>query len=247
MDLFYFLQILAGIVAVIFVLCPHEWAHAYVATKCGDGTPKAYGRLTLIPIKHLDPVGFICCAIVGFGWAKPVPINPYNFKNYRKGLFMTAVAGVVVNYLIAFFAFLIFTLLNHFVFNDVILISEGAIYYSVHDALGYLGFFVCLIFYLIYAYSLSVFVFNLLPLYPLDGFRVVESFTRQVNPVRRFLREYGQVILIILVVESFICDLMVRYGVSWAEYADILGYILYFATDIIGYPIQAAWGWIAGI
>ena len=247
MDLFYFLQILAGIVAVIFVLCPHEWAHAYVATKCGDGTPKAYGRLTLNPIKHLDPVGFICCAIVGFGWAKPVPINPYNFKNYRKGLFMTAVAGVVVNYLIAFFAFLIFTLLNHFVFNYVILISEGAIYYSVHDALGYLGFFVCLIFYLIYAYSLSVFVFNLLPLYPLDGFRVVESFTRQVNPVRRFLREYGQVILIILVVESFICDLMVRYGVSWAEYADILGYILYFATDIIGYPIQAAWGWIAGI
>ena len=247
MDLFYFLQILAGIVAVIFVLCPHEWAHAYVATKCGDGTPKAYGRLTLNPIKHLDPVGFICCAIVGFGWAKPVPINPYNLKNYRKGLFMTAVAGVVVNYLIAFFAFLIFTLLNHFVFNDVILISEGAIYYSVHDALGYLGFFVCLIFYLIYAYSLSVFVFNLLPLYPLDGFRVVESFTRQVNPVRRFLREYGQVILIILVVESFICDLMVRYGVSWAEYADILGYILYFATDIIGYPIQAAWGWIAGI
>ena len=247
MDLFYFLQILAGIVAVIFVLCPHEWAHAYVATKCGDGTPKAYGRLTLNPIKHLDPVGFICCAIVGFGWAKPVPINPYNFKNYRKGLFMTAVAGVVVNYLIAFFAFLIFTLLNHFVFIDVILISEGAIYYSVHDALGYLGFFVCLIFYLIYAYSLSVFVFNLLPLYPLDGFRVVESFTRQVNPVRRFLCEYGQVILIILVVESFICDLMVRYGVSWAEYADILGYILYFATDIIGYPIQAAWGWIAGI
>ena len=247
MDLFYFLQILAGIVAVIFVLCPHEWAHAYVATKCGDGTPKAYGRLTLNPIKHLDPVGFICCAIVGFGWAKPVPINPYNFKNYRKGLFMTAVAGVVVNYLIAFFAFLIFTLLNHFVFNDVILISEGAIYYSVHDALGYLGFFVCLIFYLIYAYSLSVFVFNLLPLYPLDGFRVEESFTRQVNPVRRFLREYGQVILIILVVDSFICDLMVRYGVSWAEYADILGYILYFATDIIGYPIQAAWGWIAGI
>ena len=173
MDLFYFLQILAGIVAVIFVLCPHEWAHAYVATKCGDGTPKAYGRLTLNPIKHLDPVGFICCAIVGFGWAKPVPINPYNFKNYRKGLFMTAVAGVVVNYLIAFFAFLIFTLLNHFVFNDVILISEGAIYYSVHDALGYLGFFVCLIFYLIYAYSLSVFVFNLLPLYPLDGLSLI--------------------------------------------------------------------------
>ena len=102
-----FIYYLSSILAVIFVLCPHEWGHAFAATKCGDGTAKAYGRLTLNPIKHLDPLGFVCCALVGFGWAKPVPINPYNFKNYRKGLFLTAIAGVLVNYLIAFVVYLL--------------------------------------------------------------------------------------------------------------------------------------------
>lgn len=240
----------ASIAAVIFVLCPHEWGHAFVATKCGDGTPKAYGRLTLNPIKHLDPVGFICCALVGFGWAKPVPINPNNFRNYRRGLFLTAVAGVVVNYIVAFFAFLLCALFSHFVFNDIIFIIEGELYYnyySLNSAIDYLGYFICLFFYLLYAYSLSVFVFNLLPLYPLDGFRVVESLTRQVNPVRRFLRNYGQMILIILIVESFICDILVDFGIDWAGYCDILGYVMYFATHIIGYPIQVAWGWILAL
>ncbi len=228
------INLLAGVVAVIFVLAPHEWGHAFAATKCGDGTPKAYGRLTLNPIKHLDPVGFVCCALVGFGWAKPVPINPYNFKNYRKGLFLTAIAGVVVNYIIAFFAYLLFALFVRFAFNPML---------SVNDFTYYLGWFVYFTLGNIFAYSLSVFVFNLLPLYPLDGFRVVESCTRQFNPVRRFLRNYGQMILIILIVESFICDILSRY-VGWAGYFDILGYIMYFATDIIGYPIKAAWGWI---
>lgn len=95
----------------------------------------------------------------------------------------------------------------------------------------------------IYSFSLAVFVFNLLPLYPLDGFRVVESCTRQINPVRRFLRNYGQMILIILIAESFICDILSDY-VEWAKYCDILGYVMYFATDIIGYPIKLAWDWI---
>ena len=95
----------------------------------------------------------------------------------------------------------------------------------------------------IYSFSLAVFVFNLLPLYPLDGFRVVESCTRQINPVRRFLRNYGQMILIILIAESFICDILSDY-VEWAKYCDILGYVMYFATDIIGYPMKLAWDWI---
>lgn len=243
MDIFDLLQIAAGFIAVIFILAPHEWAHAFVATKCGDGTPMSYGRVTLNPLKHLDPVGFLCCAVVGFGWAKPVPINPANFKNYRKGLFLTAIAGVVMNYIIAFIAYLIFILFSHLVFNDVILVIDGIIYYNINDTLGYVGFFISLIFYLIYAYSLSVFLFNLLPLYPLDGFRIVESCTREINPVRRFLRNYGQMILIILIAESFICGVLENY-VSWAHYCDILGYILDFATDIIGFPIRAAWDWI---
>lgn len=232
-----FIYYLSSILAVIFVLCPHEWGHAFAATKCGDGTAKAYGRLTLNPIKHLDPLGFVCCALVGFGWAKPVPINPYNFKNYRKGLFLTAIAGVLVNYLIAFFVYLLYVLFVRFALAEML--TLGAF-------MSYLGKFIFYTLLNIYSFSLAVFVFNLLPLYPLDGFRVVESCTRQINPVRRFLRNYGQMILIILIAESFICDILSDY-VEWAEYCDILGYVMYFATDIIGYPIKLAWEWILKI
>ena len=229
-----FIYYLSSILAVIFVLCPHEWGHAFGATKCGDGTAKAYGRLTLNPIKHLDPLGFVCCALVGFGWAKPVPINPYNFKNYRKGLFLTAIAGVLVNYLIAFVVYLLYVLFVRFALAEMLTLGAFMSY------LGELIFYTLLN---IYSFSLAVFVFNLLPLYPLDGFRVVESCTRQINPVRRFLRNYGQMILIILIAESFICDILSDY-VEWAKYCDILGYVMYFATDIIGYPIKLAWDWI---
>lgn len=232
-----FIYYLSSILAVIFVLCPHEWGHAFAATKCGDGTAKAYGRLTFNPIKHLDPLGFVCCALVGFGWAKPVPINPYNFKNYRKGLFLTAIAGVLVNYLIAFVVYLLYVLFVRFALAEML--TLGAF-------MSYLGKFIFYTLLNIYSFSLAVFVFNLLPLYPLDGFRVVESCTRQINPVRRFLRNYGQMILIILIAESFICDILSDY-VEWAEYCDILGYVMYFATDIIGYPIKLAWDWILKI
>ena len=92
----------ASVLAIIFVLVPHEFAHAAVAYANGDPTPKLNGRITLNPIKHFDPIGFVMCALVGFGWARPVPINSANFKHYKLGLFTTAIAGVVANYLIAF-------------------------------------------------------------------------------------------------------------------------------------------------
>ena len=243
MNLTDLILLLAGVIATVFVLAPHEYAHAFVAYKCGDGTAKAMGRLTLNPIKHLDPIGFLCCAFVGFGWAKPVPVNPYNFKNYRRGLFLTANAGVCANYIIAFVAYLVFALVDHFIFNDIIMVDNGMIMYYTDGALGYLGITVCLIFYLIYAYSLSVFVFNLLPLNPLDGFRIVEACTRELNPVRRFLNDYGQMILIILVVESYICTIVGNYA-DWVNNFNILNYVMNFATEIIGFPIKAAWDWI---
>ena len=81
------IEIVAGLIAVIFIFAPHEFAHGFIAYKCGDPTAKMQGRLTLNPVKHLDPAGFILCAVAGFGWAKPVPVNPNNFRKYRKGLF----------------------------------------------------------------------------------------------------------------------------------------------------------------
>lgn len=234
------LFLLASLIAVVFVFAPHEYAHAFVAYKNGDPTAKMRGRMTLNPFKHIDPAGFVLCALVGFGWAKPVPVDPYNFRNYKKGMFTTAVAGVIVNYIIAFFAYLIYVVIYRF-------FDPGDSTFLI-----YFEYFLRMIFYLIFAYSLYSFVFNLLPLYPLDGFRVVEAATRQVNPVQRFLRNYGQLILIILLIESFLCGFVAErvnnvQVATIVNYLDILGYVGWFARNIIGYPITAAWGWILAL
>jgi Zn-dependent protease len=224
---------LARVLALIFVFTPHEYAHAYAAYKCGDPTAKLRGRMTLNPAKHIDPVGFVGCVLVGFGWAKPVPVDPYNFRNYRKGMFLTSIAGVIANYIVAFIAYLLYVLAYKYLVLEL----------GLTGGITYLFDFVQTFFYMVFALSLYSFVFNLLPLYPLDGFRVVEAFTRQVNPVQRFLRQYGFAILVILMVESFVCDVLSDY-VAIFSYFNILGYISYFATQIIGYPIRMAWNWI---
>ncbi|MEG1711206.1 MAG: site-2 protease family protein [Clostridia bacterium] len=97
-----FLAAIGFIVAILSALILHEIAHGFVAYKCGDNTAKSLGRLSLNPLKHLDLFGTICMLIVGFGWAKPVPINPYNFRNGRKGMFLVSIAGVTTNILLSF-------------------------------------------------------------------------------------------------------------------------------------------------
>ena len=234
----YLITIAASVIAVLFVFIPHELAHAFVAYKNGDYTAKMYGRLTLNPLKHIDSLGIVLCIFTGFGWAKPVPINPANFTHCRRGLFTTAVAGVITNYIIAFIAYPLYLVISVYALPEI----EAA------TSLYYLVSFFDRIFFLIFLYSLSVFIFNLLPLYPLDGFRVVESLTREVNPVRRFLRNYGYYILIFLVLESFLCDKLVQYtDLSIFEYFDILGYVQWFARNIIGFPITALWNAVFGL
>lgn len=229
------IEILAGLIAVIFVFAPHEFAHALIAYKCGDATAKYSGRMTLNPIKHLDITGFLLCVFTGFGWAKPVPVNSSNFKHYRSGLFFTSIAGVVANFIIAFLAYPL-----------LLLITQYAV--PVGQAAQYATLFGETVFLYIFIYSLGVFMFNLLPLHPLDGFRIVEAFTREMNPVRRFLKNYGMWILIILVLESFLCYVLQRYaGLPIAKYFDILGYVKWFAVNIIGFPITSLWNAIFGI
>lgn len=229
---------IASIIAVLFVLIPHEFAHGFIAYKNGDTTAKMYGRLTLNPVKHFDPIGFILCIFTGFGWAKPVPINPYNFKKYRVGLFTTAIAGVVTNYIIAFIAYPLYLLFY------VVLIQHTEAGGFAFYTLDFFG----TVFYLIYLYSLTIFVFNILPFNPLDGFRIVESLTRELNPIRRFLRNYGPYILIFLVVESFICTKIVQYtDLEYFRYFNFLGYYLNWFAKLIGFPISALWELIFGI
>ena len=113
----YFIDIILRLPAVIIAITVHEFAHAFVAYKLGDNSAKAMGRLSLNPIKHIDPVGFLCLLLFRFGWASPVPVNSRNFKNPKLGLFLTTIAGPLSNLILAFggcFVYTAFSLLAQF-------------------------------------------------------------------------------------------------------------------------------------
>lgn len=148
-------------VFVVFCTLPvHEYAHALVATKLGDDTPRLKGRLTLAPLAHIDLIGALMIFLVGFGYAKPVPVNPRRFNrkvNMRTGMALTALAGPVANIIMAFiFMFL----------------SNGAVV-AVYKTGSLLAQIVMYFFYFAAQVNVSLAVFNLLPIPPLDGSRIV--------------------------------------------------------------------------
>ena len=108
-------------VCILFSLILHECAHGWVAWKCGDPTAKMLGRLTQNPMKHLDPFGTICMVFLRVGWAKPVPINPRNFRNYRRDYIMVSLAGIVTNLLLFIASLTAAALLCHVIYKPVIL------------------------------------------------------------------------------------------------------------------------------
>ena len=221
-DLFY---ILAQFLAVTVVLTFHEFAHAFAAYKCGDATAKYSGRLTLNPTKHFDLIGLIMFAVAGFGWAKPVPVNPYNFKNYRKGSFWTSAAGIMMNYAMAFLFYPIFVLM--------------VVYVCPIFAGQYMQGFLHALFYSLFACSLSFCVFNLLPFYPLDGFRIIDAVNTKRGKVYQFLRDKGHYVLLGLILVHILAG-----RVPMLSAIDLLGYALNFAIDIFGRPITLFWNWI---
>ena len=217
------ITLLASFFAVMVVLSFHEFAHAFVAYKCGDPTAKINGRCSLNPMVHFDLLGLIMFTFEGFGWAKPVPINPLNFNHYRRGLTLTAIAGVVMNLIMAFLLFPIYKLVVLY----------------VNIPLWPIQTFVEMLFMLLWTYSISFCVFNLIPLAPLDGWRVVEALNRRHGRVYRFFERYGSIILLILIAIHFVSGYFTVLG-----YIDILGYILDFAVNIVAWPITAFWGLI---
>jgi metal-dependent protease len=217
------ITLLASFFAVMVVLSFHEFAHAFVAYKCGDPTAKINGRCSLNPMVHFDLLGLIMFTFAGFGWAKPVPVNPLNFNHYRRGLTLTAIAGVVMNLIMAFLLFPIYKLVVLY----------------VNIPLWPIQTFVEMLFMLLWTYSISFCVFNLIPLAPLDGWRVVEALNRRHGRVYRFFERYGSIILLILIAIHFVSGYFTVLG-----YIDILGYILDFAVNIVAWPITAFWGLI---
>lgn len=225
------IALLASLCAVTIVLTLHEFSHAFVAYKCGDPTPKFAGRLTLNPLRHFDLLGLALFAFAGFGWAKPVPINPNNFRHYRRGLAFTAIAGVVVNYLSVFLLYPLAMVVQRYVSTPFFLLND----------------FLNLFMMLLCTYSLSFCVFNLIPLPPLDGWRVVEATNRRRGKVFRFFQQYGNIILLVMIGIHFLASILSVYQVFWLAakifgYIDILGYILTYVTDFIAQPIYLLWG-----
>lgn len=150
-----------------FSLALHEAAHAYAAWRFGDPTAKRLGRLTLNPLRHLDPLGTVLLLLVGFGWAKPVPVNPAFLRPYRLGLFAVSVAGIVANLLLAVLFALSVRLLWQISPLEVLLAFRGEGVSPV-GVLALSAFFASSI-------NLVLAVFNLLPIPPLDGSKILQS------------------------------------------------------------------------
>lgn len=146
--------------AVIFLTLPvHEFAHGFAATKLGDPTPRYQGRMTLNPFAHIDWIGAACILLFGFGWAKPVQVNSNNFRNPKRDMAITALAGPLSNLIVAFAALLINNILSLIAVKTLV------------SAFYYIGFF----FYYIALINVSLAVFNLIPIPPLDGSRLLSA------------------------------------------------------------------------
>jgi len=172
-DLSFFIISLPILLVTITI---HEFAHGLVADKLGDPTPRLAGRLTLNPIAHIDPIGFVMLILVRFGWAKPVPINPYNFRDPRTGSLLVSLAGPTSNFLFAWVL--------------------AILYRNIPVANGLLA---SILSYSIWI-NLALAVFNLIPIPPLDGSHVLEFFFPPHRyEIMRQLEQYGFIILVMII------------------------------------------------
>lgn len=202
------IQILLTIPTIFIALTFHEVAHGWMSYKLGDPTAYNMGRLTLNPLKHLDPIGALCMLLVGFGWAKPVPVNARYYKNPKRGMALTAFAGPAMNLILAFFGVIIYRLINRF---GYLLIPNGLLVYVLF-----------LLFYYFAYLNIFLAVFNLIPIPPFDGSRIAYVFlpTNLYFKIMRYERIIQIIVMVALVSGivslplGFIAD-GIQYAMEW--------------------------------
>jgi Zn-dependent protease len=205
--------------ALVFAFTLHEFAHAYAADKFGDPTPRSMGRVTLNPRVHLDVLGTILIFIVGFGWAKPVLINRTNFKKPRLMGIIVSIAGPLSNLLIAFVGIFIAYLLGHFGLFD-------KMNFGVHEAINrFFGYLISL--------NVMLFLFNLLPLPPLDGYRIVQDLLPLEQRIK--LQQYEQWAVYLFLLMVFLPPLYnVVLGPIFSWQKPIITFMLHIVYAIFG-------------
>ena len=209
------MQILAVSMIVFLVMPLHEFAHGLIAYKLGDNTAKNMGRLRFSPSAHIDPLGALMILLVGFGWAKPVPVNPRNFKNPKVGMAITALAGPVSNILAAIVGAVLFYL-------NILLEVKGIFPLLIGELLYY---------FLIYFISVNVSlaVFNLIPIPPLDGSKILFAFLpdKIVYKIYEHEREINLVLI-----------LLIAFGVLTGPLSNLQGILTTFIMEIVGIPFM---------
>ena len=181
--------LIAGLPGLVIALVIHEYAHAKAADVMGDFTPRMTGRLTLNPMAHIDPIGLIMLLVVRFGWAKPVMINARNFRNWRQGELLVAVAGPVANLIVAFISLLAMAVLF-----KLGMFSEG----------------VRLVLSIMVLFNINFAIFNMLPLPPLDGSKILMVLLPGRLAYKLMsLERYSFIILIFLMMTPFLTMILI--------------------------------------
>jgi Zn-dependent protease len=186
---------------ILLALTFHEYAHALVANRYGDDTAKGNGRLTLNPLRHLDPLGTIMIFLVHFGWAKPVPVNPHRLKNPKKNMLWISASGPLANMVLA----LASGILLRLIFASV---GEP----NPYSTAGLLTFMVVMSLQI----NLALAIFNVLPIAPLDGSKILFGLLPAKHESKiYFLERYGPFILIVLILMGQFTGVSILGGLIW--------------------------------
>jgi len=177
-------ELILLIPVILLSISFHEFAHGWMADKLGDPTARYEGRLTLNPLKHFNIYGFLMMLLVGFGWATPVPVNPNNFKNPSRGMLYTALSGPIANLILA----VVSSLIYYWLYEIITLVGITSEFSAQLLANTFK-----LLLYLMYM-NIGLAVFNLLPIYPLDGSRILGYFLP--SQYHNFMAKYGQYVQI---------------------------------------------------